>query len=369
MKYIGIDIAKKTNHACIMGHQGKVLDRAAFANTTEAIHGFLKAARSRHGKFVVGCEATAYMWFKLFNACRKDGIEFKLGSPHKMKIIWMSANKNDKNDAEKIADLLRRDSFPACHLGDDETRSIRDMMRAIGALVRDRTKICNRLRALLLKYDFVLEAAHIYSNKALTQIRNTTFGNRVDSTNIRRLVKQLEFYNREIGLADDEILSEAANSKFAPQVRLLVSMTGIDVYAALLLAAEIDGVGRFSNARRLISMIGMCPNVYQSGDSLRHGHIKKLDVNRRLNWIMIQVANVAVRHDAHLKAYYERIKKRHGEKHVVAITHVANKMLRMMWAMLSRNEPYRYRNEELYQSKLARLDKAMSSNKVQETKG
>ena len=369
MKYIGIDIAKEINHACIMNYKGEVLDRAVFSNTAEGAHAFLKAVRRQHGKFVVGCEATGNMWIKLCNASIKEGIEFKLGSPHKMRIIWMSSNKNDKNDSEKIADLLRRNAFPACHVGDQETRAIRDMMRANIALVRDRTRVCNRLRALLVKYDLRLDAAKIYSNKALTQLRNTTLGNHVDNMNVQRLVKQVEFYNREIGLAEKEILREAANSKFASNVRLLVSMTGIDVYAAMLLAAEIDSVERFGTARKLVSTMGLCPTVHQSGDSLWHGRMKKLDVNRNLTWIMIQVANVAVMHDDYLKAYYERVKKAHGGSHKIAITHVANKMVKMMWAMLRKNEVYRHRNDRLYQSKLAKLDKAMYSDKVQDTKG
>ena len=369
MKYIGIDIAKEINHACIMDSRGKVLDRPAFGNTSDAIRGFLKAARKKHGKFVVGCEATGYMWSKLCDACMREKAEFKLGNPYKMKVIWMTANKNDKNDAEKIADLLRRDAFPACHLGDQETRSLRDLMRSVIALVHDRTRICNRLRALLVKYDVRINAAKIYSNKALTQLKGTMLGSHVDNMNVQRLVKQLEFYNREIGLAEKGVLLEAANSKFAPQVRLLVSFTGIDVYAAMLLAAEIDGIKRFGNARKLVSMVGMCPSVYQSGNSLRHGRMKKLDVNRKLNWLMIQVASVAVRHDDRMKEYYERVKKRHGGKHAIAITHVANKMLHIMWYMLRDGEPYRNRDERLYQSKLARLDKAMHSNKSQATKG
>ena len=210
MKYIGIDIAKENNHACIMDYKGNVLDRTMFGNTAEAIRGFLKAARKKYGKFVVGCEATGYMWVKLASVCSKDNVEFKMGSPYKMRIIRMTSNKNDRKDAEKIADLPRRDAFPACHLGDEETRSLRDMMRAIIALVQSRAAVCNRLRALLAKYDLRLDAHHIYSNKAPTQLRGTTLGNHVDNTNIQRHI-ETEFYNREIGLAEREVLIEAAN--------------------------------------------------------------------------------------------------------------------------------------------------------------
>ena len=141
--------------------------------------------------------------------------------------------------------------------------------------MRDRTSPCNRLRAPLARYGLRLRAAKIRSNKAPTQVRGTTFGNHAGNTNVHRLVKQTEFYNREIGLAEKEILREAANSRPAPQARPLVGMTGIDVYAAMPLAAETGGITRFSTPRKPVSMTGMRPAVYyQSGDSLRHGGTK-----------------------------------------------------------------------------------------------
>ena len=50
---------------------------------------------------------------KLRDACAREGIEFRLGGPYRMRIIRMTASKNDKSDAEKIADLLGRGAFPA----------------------------------------------------------------------------------------------------------------------------------------------------------------------------------------------------------------------------------------------------------------
>ena len=116
-------------------------------------------------------------------------------------------------------------------------------------------------------------------------------------------------------------------------------------------------------------MTGMRPAVYQSGDSLRRDRMKKLDASRKLDWIMIHVAGGAARHDGHLKAYYEHVKKRHGGSRAIAATHVASKAVRHMWAMLLNDEPYRHRNEDLYQGEPARLDRAIYSDNVQSTKG
>ncbi len=98
----------------------------------------------------------------------------------------------------------------------------------------------------------------------------------------------------------------------------------------------------------------MCPRVYQSGNVTHHGRMKKAS-NRRINWIMIQAANVAVRHDDRLKWFYQNAKARHGGNHPIAITHVANKMVRIIWKMLTAREPYESRNADRYARKLKRM--------------
>jgi transposase len=72
------------------------------------------------------------------------------------------------------------------------------------------------------------------------------------------------------------------------------------------------------------------------------------DRNKKIRWIMIQAANTAVRTDNRMRKYYTKIVKRHG--HSVAITHVTNKMIRIMWYMLKNKENYKDRKDELYQS-------------------
>ena len=53
--------------------------------------------------------------------------------------------------------------------------------------------------------------------------------------------------------------------------------------------------------------------------------------SRKVKWIMIQAANAVIRTDPRMRAYYERKLRRHH--HNVAVTHVANKMLRIIWHM------------------------------------
>ena len=84
-----------------------------------------------------------------------------------------------------------------------------------------------------------------------------------------------------------------------------------------------------------------------------YGKIK--DGNKEAQWILTQVANVAGRADPRMKTYYARIVKR--RHHNVAITQVANKMLKILWHMLTEDTLYNERKDALFASKLKRLER------------
>lgn len=69
-----------------------------------------------------------------------------------------------------------------------------------------------------------------------------------------------------------------------------------------------------------------------------------------LRWIMVEAARSAVNVDYRLGEFYERVKERRGgQKAIVA---VACKMLKIIWTILTKKEPYEYRNQRRYDEKL-----------------
>jgi len=72
-----------------------------------------------------------------------------------------------------------------------------------------------------------------------------------------------------------------------------------------------------------------------------------------LRWAMVECARISVRFDDRMGAYYERLKRRRGDQK--AIVAVACKMLKIVWFMLSRREPYETRNDGGYERKLNSL--------------
>ena len=62
-------------------------------------------------------------------------------------------------------------------------------------------------------------------------------------------------------------------------------MTGFDAFGALWISLEIDNK-RFPRPNKIVWM-GMCPTACQSGQSIRHGKMRR-DVNSNVKWMMLQ---------------------------------------------------------------------------------
>ena len=164
-------------------------------------------------------------------------------------------------------------------------------------------------------------------------------------------LRRLRGLQREVEAIDGRIALKASVSG---DVRLLMTMTGISHYGALLITSEIGDVTRFRSAGKLVSWAGLCPTLHQSGESARYGRIKK-EGNRHVRWLLVQAAQTASKHDPAMRGLYERTARRHGKQN--AVIRVANKMTKIAWHLLTRREPYRHRKEELYKTKLKRMER------------
>ena len=96
----------------------------------------------------------------------------------------------------------------------------------------------------------------------------------------------------------------------------------------------------------------MAPSLHQSGDVEYHGNITKQG-STMLRWIMVESARVASVFDPRMKAFYERVARRRGDQK--AVVAVANKMLKIIWFMLTRKEAYESVDEKRYAVKLKSL--------------
>jgi transposase len=126
---------------------------------------------------------------------------------------------------------------------------------------------------------------------------------------------------------------------FTRAVELLDTIPGIDQRGAEVIVAEIGiDMARFETAPRLAAWAGVAPGNDESAGKQRSGKTRK--GNRSLRAILTQLAHAAVRtKGTYLSALYQRLAARRGKNR--AIIAVAHAIMRSVFYMLSRQEPYR----------------------------
>jgi transposase len=329
-----------------MDEEGAVTDEFHFNNASDGIRNLLDRASSTECKAVL--ESTGNLWIRLYETLENHGVEVKLANPNKTKAIASARIKTDKLSARILAHLLRADLIAECHVPPRDVRAVRALLRQRESLVKIQTMAKNQTHALLDKHGFKSEWSDLFGVHGMESLRNMQL-DPVDRCILDTQIKHIECIKDQLSFLDSKIASHAIRSEDA---KLLMTLTGINYHSALLIAKEISDIQRFPSPKQLVSWIGLCPSLHQSGNSLYMGRMKR-DSNKRVRWILIEAARVASKRDPRMRQLYERVASRSGENK--AIVRVANKMAVIIWHMLTKRQPYHQMKDELYQSKLKKI--------------
>jgi len=118
---------------------------------------------------------------------------------------------------------------------------------------------------------------------------------------------------------------------------LLNTIPGVGYFNALLLVAEIGDVNRFPDSEKLCSYAGLVLSVRRSGNKTVYGSITK-EGSKWIRWALTQAVHVHVRYDSRLSKFYNRLAVKKGKQ--VAAVATARKMLKAVYWMLKRKEPF-----------------------------
>jgi transposase len=351
--YIGIDVHKKSCVACIKDKDGSVLNQLKFLNKRNGFDRLLKVIDGKPARAVV--ESTGNHWIRLYQTLEEAGVEVILSNPLKTKAIAEARLKNDKVDASTLADLLRENLVAECYVPPSSVRELREVLRVRMNLVRDRTRVKNRVHALLDKYEIPkYEGSTMFGRSGMKWLQDLELS-RTDNLVLRTHNQQIESLNRLIQDIESAIARVAVDDE---DCHLLMTIPGISFYTAMLFSCEVGDIERFPSSNKLVSWIGLAPRVSQSGNTLYHGHITKMG-SPRVRGALVQAAHSAVRYDNHFKTKYERISARRGK--AKAIVAVARELAVACFNMLKKREPYKFMDIGLVRRKYKRMEKMAKS--------
>ena len=346
MMYVGVDVGKSKCRTAMMNQEGKITTEFSFKNDSEGISR-LASMLTMDDKVVM--ESTGAYWLDLYNHLDDLHIPVVLANPLQTKAIAHGRIKSDKVDARILAHLLRADLIPECYVPPKEMREIRSLVRHRLSIVKLRSMVKNKVHALVDRNGLKHEFSDLFGKSGMQWLKSLELSS-LDRLMLDNYLMHLESLNMQIERVDAEITARATIDQ---DVRLLLSLTGVNVYTALLVKSEIGTIERFADYKRLVSWAGLAPSLHQSGSVEYHGSVTKRG-SRMLRWIMVESARVASVHDPRLGAFYERVKRRRGDQK--AVVALACKMLKIIWFMLTKKEEYESANEKRYAKKLNSLD-------------
>ena len=211
--------------------------------------------------------------------------------------------------------------------------------RTSNCRVRQRTMLSNAIRGHMAELG-IISAKGRNGTAELLQIIADVADDRIPPVArfcLELLARQYLALNAEVSAVDKRI---HAWHRSCQESRRLEAIPGIGPIVATALVAEIGDWGAFRSGRNLAAWIGLVPKQHSTGGKERLGSITKQG-NRYLRWLLVTGAMAVIRYARQhgtKRLWLTRLMERRPPK--VAAVALANKIARMAWAMMVRDERF-----------------------------
>jgi transposase len=386
---VGIDIGKTVHHVYIVDGAGTpcVPKVVAFTNTREGYARLFTLLAEATGQVppsavTVGCEATGPYWLSLYEALTAQGYPVLVLNPLYVKArrgTTLRGTKTDPVDARLIAEILQREQVPVSHVPAAEVQGLRDLTRLRADLVAQIGDVKRRIISILDRTfpEFATCFTDVCGQAARTLLETWTLPEALAAVPTARLAAVLARLShghfgtekaREVKAAAQQSIGvKRAADALAFELRLLLrqirdgehlvaeldgeisrryveldpylrTVPGLGAATAPAIYAEIGDIQRFTDSDQLVALAGVDPQLHESGQTTGQTKMSKRGSPflRRAVW---HAALTACRLDPMFQAIYNRQRQR-GKHHLVALSHVANKLMRVIYAVLKGQRPY-----------------------------
>ena len=170
-----------------------------------------------------------------------------------------------------LAQLLRADLLATVHVSSLETRQLKELLRYRSRLVRDASRMKNRIHMLLMKNNLRSPVSDLFGARGLRYLEE------IELPDYHR--QQLETYLLLYKKLQEQIkpLTRRVRAlvKENHTAQLLMTIPGIGPITAMFIVAELDDISRFRSYRNLASYAGLVPSLDASAGKEKMGRITK----------------------------------------------------------------------------------------------
>lgn len=340
MYYIGADYHKDIAVVCIIDDKGKEIDTLELPATPEGMDILIE--RMGKKKFKILGEAFTYA-MDLHNHLIGRGIDSNLVRPTDLKLITHSKKKTDRNDAATIAWYLRMKETGQIKLNysfipKNEQLEFRCICRLREDISTFKGKTSQKIKSHMRCNGEYLPVESFGSDPQMStkKVQRYIIENFDGDFTLQEYLREYIYFEERTKETDREMARFDIDKE---AVSLLQTIPGIGELSAMELMSMIVDIRRFPSSDVMRAYFGMAPRVRDSGETVRHGHVTKQgdSMMRRITNRIVQTHLMHCDKSV-IRNCYESVKKR--SNHGVARMAAANKLLDVIYSVLSNKRPY-----------------------------
>ena len=341
-KYIGLDVHQATISVAVLDCTGKVVMECILETKAATILEFFAGLRGTLS--VTFEEGTWATW--LYDLLKPHVDKLVVCNPRKNALL-KEGNKSDRIDARKLAELLRGNQLKPVYHGETGVRMLRELARSYLTIVKDVSRVMNRLKALYRSWAIPCAGRDVYYTRHraewLAKIQEAGVRRRAE-----RLYLQLDMLQKLRQQARRELLAESRKHAITTQLRQIPFLGPI---RSALAVALIQTPHRFRTKRQLWAYSGLALETRISGEySYATGQLrrsKKLisirglnkDHNHDLKGLFKGVATMASERPGPLQNFYQALLA-NGMKPTMARLTLARKIAAITLILWKKGESF-----------------------------
>lgn len=384
MVYVGIDIAKNKHFAAIMSADGSVLRKPfGFANNAEGFSILLSAiAEYDRAELLLGLESTGHYGENLLSFLYQRNYQVCVINPMQVAALRKTEirkTKTDKVDALLIAKSLIVSKHRVYTARDEELLELKTLSRfyrnILQSKARLKTQLVSCMDVLFPEFaNFFIGGIHLKTSYALLKLHSapddiaalhlTSLTNLLKSASrgkfakskaielkslakssvgvrnasmsiqVTQTIAQIEFLEKQLLelKCRIEVIMKRIDS-------VILTVPGISYLIGGAILGEIGDIRRFSKPCKLLAYAGLDPTVSQSGQfQAKHTRMSKRG-SSLLRYALIEAAWGVTHYNDTFSTYYSA-KRAQGLSHFAALGHVAHKLVRVLFKLLTDNASF-----------------------------